>query len=144
MGTKMARIRKGRIVLTWATTLVFIVAIAIAQFSPLRAQDRQQPTKLGDLRVAQAKRTTVEGKSGIEITFDRPSADRVRRFTGEAVGRSIIVEVNHRALSKLRVLDPIADGNILLTGDLDSEASEALFSRGATVNLKVQQSPPNR
>jgi len=130
--------------LSWVTILIFTIALAIAQLSSVRAQDSQQPAELKDLRVAQAKPTTVEGKNGIEIRFDGPSADRVRQFTSRAVGRSIIVLVNQRMLAKLRVLDPIEDGNILLTGDFDSEVGEALSSGGAMLDLKIERSDLSR
>ena len=55
----------------------------------------------------------------------------------------MIVSVNQRRLATLRLLDPIVEGKILLTGDFDRLAKEALFS-GAVLNLENEQSEPSR
>jgi hypothetical protein len=131
--------------LTRALTFIFIVvAAAVAQFSQLRAQDTPRRVELTGLQIAKAERTIVEGKNGIEITFDSLSAERLRQFTSDAVGRRIVVSVNQRRLGTLRLLDPLVEGKILLTGDLDSLAREALFSAGAVLNLEIEQSEPTR
>jgi hypothetical protein len=126
-------------VLTRTTSLVFVITLVLAQFSPLRAQS-PRPNELTDLRIAKAERTVVEGKSGIQITFDTASAERVRQFTSGAVGSRVIVFFNKRRLASLRVLDPITDGNILLTGELGSDASEALPSATDLLSLEIDPS----
>ena len=80
----------------------------------------------------------------LEVTFDSLSAERLRQFTSDAVGRRIVVSVNQRRLATLRLLDPIVEGRILLTGDFDGFATEALFSAGAVLNLEVERSEPGR
>jgi hypothetical protein len=131
--------------LTRALTFIFMVAAAVvAQFSQLQAQDIPRPAELTGLQIAKTERVIVEAKNGIEITFDEVSAERFRKFTSDAVGRRMIVSVNQRRLATLRLLDPIVEGKILLTGDLDSLATEALFSAGAVLNLKIEQSESTR
>jgi hypothetical protein len=131
--------------LTRASTFIFIAAAAaVAQFSQLRAQDTPRPAELTGLQIAKAERTTIEGKNGIEVTFDSLSAERLRQFTSDAVGRRMVVSVNQRRLAALRLLDPIVEGKILLTGDFDRLAREALFSAGAVLNLEIEQSEPTR
>jgi hypothetical protein len=128
-------------------TLIFIfvvAAAAVVQFSQLRAQDTPRPAELTGLQIAKTERTIVEGKNGIEVTFDSLSAERLRQFTSDAVGRRIVVSVNQRRLATLRLLDPIVEGRILLTGDFDGFATEALFSAGAVLNLEVERSEPGR
>ncbi len=120
------------------------VVLASAPFLPASAQDGQRspallrPTQITGLRAVQVKRTVVEDKAGIEVTFDKPSAERVLSFTTDAVGRRIAFFVNQRKLATLRLLDPIKEGNILLTGVLDSVASEALFSAGAVIDIAFE------
>jgi hypothetical protein len=80
----------------------------------------------------------VEGKNGIEITFDKPSAERLRQFTIGAVGQRMTIFVNQRKLATLRLLDPLVDGQVLVTGHLDSKAAEGLFSPGAVVDLEIE------
>jgi hypothetical protein len=131
--------------LTRVSSFVFIVAAAaVAQFSQLRAQDTPRPAELTGLQIVKAERTIVEGKNGIEVTFDRLTAERLRQFTSDAVGRRMVVSVNQRRLATLRLLDPIVEGKILLTGDFDRLASEALFSAGAVLNLEIEQPEPSR
>jgi hypothetical protein len=128
-----------------ASTFIFMLAAAaLAQFSQSRAQDTARPVELTRLQIAKAERTIVEGKNGIGITFDSLSAERLRQFTSDAVGRRIVVSVNQRRLATLRLLDPIVEGGILLTGDFDSFATEALFSPGAVLDLEIERSEPNR
>jgi hypothetical protein len=131
--------------LTRASTFIFIAAAAaVAQFSQLRAQDTPRPAELTGLQIAKAERTIIEGKNGVEVTFDSLSAERLRQFTSDAVGRRMVVSVNQRRLAALRLLDPIVEGKILLTGDFDRLAREALFSAGAVLNLEIEQSEPTR
>jgi hypothetical protein len=97
-----------------------------------------QPTQVSGLVVAGTRRTTVEGTDGIEITFDQASAERLLRFTHDAVGRRMIFFLNRKKLATLRLLDRIEDGNVLLTGDLDSEAVNQLFSGGAVMDVAFE------
>jgi hypothetical protein len=128
-----------------ASAFIFIVVAAVvAQFAQLRAQDTPRPAELAGLLIVKTERTIVEGKNGIEITFDSHSAERLRQFTSDAVGRRIVVSVNQRRLATLRLLDPIVEGRILLTGDFDGFATEALFSPAAVLNLEIERSEPNR
>jgi hypothetical protein len=94
--------------------------------------------RLDGLRVLAARRVTVEGKEGIEVDFDAQSAERLVHFTVGVVGRRVAVMVLGRRLATLRLLDPLKDGQILLTGGLDQEAADALFAHGATVDLVAE------
>jgi hypothetical protein len=87
--------------------------------------------RLGGLRVVAARRVTVEGKGGIEVDFDTRSAEQLVHFTAGAVGQRVTVMVQGRKLATLRLLDPLKDGRILLTGDLDQEAVERLAPKAA-------------
>jgi hypothetical protein len=91
--------------------------------------------RLDGLRITAARHVTVEGKQGIEVDFNAESAERLRRFTANAVGRRATLNVNGRKLGTLRLLDPLTDGQILLSGDLDHEAVDALFAPDASVDL---------
>jgi hypothetical protein len=118
-------------------TLIFVaVAAAVGQISQLRAEES---TRLTDLTIAKAERMVIQGRNGIKITFDGPSAERLRQFTRDLVGRRTVVFVNQQRLATARLLAPIVNGNILVAGDLDSLASEALFSAGAVLTLEVEQ-----
>lgn len=88
--------------------------------------------------MVEAKRTTFEGKNGIIVTFDKPSGERLLQFTTDAAGRRMIVSVNHRKLATARLLDPIKEGKMMLTGGLDRLAIEALLSGGATIDLVLE------
>jgi hypothetical protein len=131
--------------ITRPSIFTFIVAAtAVAQFCQLRAQDTPRPAELTGLQIVKAERTIVEGKNGIEVTFDSLSAERLRQFASDAVGRRMVVSVNQRRLATLRLLDPIVDGKILLIGDFDRLARDALFSAGAVLNLEIEQYEPSR
>jgi hypothetical protein len=121
----------------WGIIFVLVTAAAVAAMpcSPARAQDK---ARLVALQIATAARVVVEGQNGIEVTFDQPSAERLRNFTRDAVGHHFAVFVDDRRLATLRLLDPIVDGNILLTGDLDKASSEMLFSPHAAVRLDLE------
>jgi preprotein translocase subunit SecD len=136
---------KERVTLIRASTFIFIVAAAaVAQFSQLLAQDTPRPAGLTGLHITKAERTIVEGKNGIDVTFDSLSAERLRQFTSDAVGRRMVVSVDQRRLATLRLLDPIVEGKILLTGNFDRLAREALLSTGAVLDLEIEQSEPSR
>ena len=113
------------------------VALVQSTMTAPHAQDRAQPMQLTGLAVVKVEKTSVEGQDGVLITFDKPSAERLRQFTSGLVGERIVFIVNQRRLATLRVLDPLADGNVLLTGQLDPVAVESLFLGGAVVNLEV-------
>ncbi len=122
--------------------MVVVIAGANVPLS-LYAQDdhhssQRQPTQLIGLKAVQAQRTVVEGKDGIEIIFDEPSAERLLRFTNGAAGRRIVFFVNRRKLATLRLLDPLKEGSVLLTGDLDSLAIDELFSTRASIDLALE------
>ncbi|MGO9545750.1 MAG: hypothetical protein ACLPPF_13280 [Rhodomicrobium sp.] len=123
-----------------ALLLSGLMGATSAPFLPSHAQDSQssaqlRPTQLTGLV---AERTIIEGKDGIDLTFDKPSAGRLLRFTNDAVGRRVTVFVNHRKLGTLLVRAPIKDGKAQLTGDLDSGAGDALFSPGAVIDLALE------
>jgi hypothetical protein len=102
-------------------------------------QSHAQSTQILGLHVAQAQRTSIEGRDGINITFDKSSAERVRQFTRDVVGRRVVVFVNQRRLATLHLLDPITGEGLLLTGDaLDGVATQALFSCDSVVDLAVE------
>jgi len=125
----------------WFLSLIAMtgfIGIAAAQLSGLRAQDTACQARIVGLVVLKVERTTVEGQSGIEVSFDKLSAERLREFTSGAIGKRITFIVNQRKLATLRLLDPLTDGNVLLTGPLDDLAVEALFARGALVDLEVE------
>jgi hypothetical protein len=145
MWTSLLQHWQGENMLIRGSTFGFMFAAAIlTQSSQSRAQDTPLPAELNGLQIANAEQTVVEGKNGIGITFDSASAEQLRQFTSNAVGYRIVVFVNQRRLATLRLLDPIVEGKILLTGDLDKLAKEALFVAGAIVDLKIEQSQPNR
>ncbi len=128
--------------LSRAATLIFVaLAALVGQFSLLCAEES---TRLADLTVAKAERMVFEGRNGIKITFDGPSADRLRQFTHDLVGRRIVVLVNQRRLATARLLAPIVNGDIVLTGDLDDLASEALFSAGAVLTMEIERTDPSK
>lgn len=128
--------------LSRAATLIFVaLAALVGQFSLLCAEES---TELADLTVAKAERMVFEGRNGIKITFDGPSADRLRQFTHDLVGRRIVVLVNQRRLATARLLAPIVNGDIVLTGDLDDLASEALFSAGAVLTMEIERTDPSK
>jgi hypothetical protein len=136
----MFRMIKGpafKVIRSKLISLIMAMIAAVAPLPPTRAQVVN--AKLSGLMIVEAERKSIEGKSGIEITFDKPSADRLLRFTRDAVGRHIVFIVNQRKLASLRLLDPIVDGRILLTGDLDAASREALFSAGATIDLELER-----
>jgi preprotein translocase subunit SecD len=112
-----------------------LIAMTLASMIPVRAKDRAQPTELTGLVVAKVEETTVQGQNGIEITFDKASAERLRQFTNGKVGRSLEFVVDQKRLVTLRLIDPLTDGNILLTGQMDNAA---LISSGATVTVKLE------
>jgi hypothetical protein len=131
-----------RYMLSRVATLVFVaLAAAVGQFSLLRAEES---TRLTDLTIAKAERMVFEGRNGIKITFDGPSAERLRQFTRDFVGRRIVVLVNQRRLATALLLAPIVNGNILVAGDLDSLASEALFSADAVLTLEIERPEPSK
>jgi preprotein translocase subunit SecD len=99
-----------------AILICLAAAVSLVQLPSTHAEDRQLPAQLSGLQIVKAERTIVEGKSGIEITFDEPSAERFRRFTSNAVGRRMVFFVNQRSLATLRLLDPLTKGNVLLNG----------------------------
>jgi hypothetical protein len=128
--------------LSRVATLIFVaLAAAVGQFSLLRAEES---TRLTDLTIAEAERTVIEGRNGIKITFDGPSAERLRQFTRDLVGRRIVVLVNQRRLATALLLPPIVNGNTLVAGDLDSLASEALFSAGGVLTLEIERPEPSK
>ncbi|MGO9544777.1 MAG: hypothetical protein ACLPPF_08285 [Rhodomicrobium sp.] len=126
-----------------AFLLLSLLATAGVPLLPSHAQDGQEsvqarPTQLTGLLALEAKRTIVESKNGIEVIFDKPSGERLLRFTNDAAGRRMIVFVNHKKLATLRLLDPIKEGKVLLTGDLDRLAIDELLSGGATIDLALE------
>jgi hypothetical protein len=50
----------------------------------------------------------------------------------------MIFYLNRKKLATLRQLDPIEDGNVLMTGDLDGEAVNRLFSGGAAIDVAFE------
>jgi hypothetical protein len=114
--------------------------IAASTLWPLLAHSEAaaQPKRLTGLLVTKAQRTMADGKNGIEITFDNPSAERVRQFTSGAAALRVTVSVNQSKLGTLRLLGPLVDGNLLVTGQLDSQAVERLFSPDALVDLEIE------
>jgi hypothetical protein len=124
-----------------ATFILVVLALAVGQHSPVRAQE---VTRITDLTVARAQRLTFEGKNAIKITLDDPSADRLRQFTRDLTGHRIAVSVNQRKLATVLLLAPIVNGNILVAGDFDDRASEALFSSGAVLSLEIEWSDPGK
>jgi hypothetical protein len=117
------------------TLIAALIAIALTIIIPVRAQERAHPTELTGLVVAKVERTIVEGQNGIEITFDKASAERLRQFTNGGVGQSLQFFVDQKKLAMLRLIDPLADGNVLLTGRIDNAA---LISSGASVTVKFE------
>ena len=115
--------------------MAMLIAITVASMIPVRAKDRAQPTELTGLVVAKVEETTVQGQNGIEITFDKASAERLYQFTNGKVGRSLEFVVDQKRLVTLRLIDPLTDGNILLTGQIDNAA---LISSGANVTVKLE------
>jgi hypothetical protein len=124
-----------------ATLISVALAAAVGQFSLSRAEES---TRLTDLTIAKAERMVFEGRNGIKITFDGPSAERLRQFTRDFVGYRIVVLVNQRRLATALLLAPIVNGTILVAGDLDSLASEALFSGGAVLTLEIERPEPSK
>jgi hypothetical protein len=124
-----------------ATSIILAIAVAVVSALSARAQNMprsSQPTQVSGLVVVEARRTTVEGTDGIEITFDKASAERLLQFTHDAVGRRMIFFLNRRKLATLRLLDPIKDGNVVLTGDLDRAAVDKLFSGSAVIDVELE------
>jgi hypothetical protein len=120
-----------------AATLMLVSTVIAAV--PIFAQDNASTRlRLEGLRIVAARHVTVEGKSGIEIDFDGDSAKRLLQFTIGAVGRRATLIVNGQRLATLRLLDPLTDGRILLSGELDHEAADTLFAPGASVDLFVE------
>ena len=110
------------------------LTIALTFTGPVRAQHQSQPTELTGLIITKIERTRVEGQDGIEITFDARSAERLREFTSGGIGRTLEFVVDQKKLATLRVIDPLTDGNVLLTGQVDA----ALISPSATVSVKFK------
>jgi hypothetical protein len=128
--------------LSRVATLIFVaLAAAVGQLSLLRAEES---TRLTDLTIAKAERMVFDGRNGIMITFDGPSAERLRQFTRDFVGCRIVVLVNQRKLATALLLAPIVNGNILVAGQLDKLASEALFSAGAVLTLEIERPEPSK
>jgi hypothetical protein len=117
------------------TLMAVLVTIALIFIIPVRAQDRAQPTELTGLVVAKVERTIAEGQNGIEITFDKASAERLRQFANGGVGRNLQFVVDQKKLATLRLIDPLIDGNVLLAGQIDNPA---LISSGANVTVKFE------
>jgi hypothetical protein len=116
-----------------------VIAVGAVAFSPpLRAQGAAQPARVTGLLVVRAEKTVVDGKNGINVTFDEPSAERLRQFTRSATGLRAVFVVNQVKLATLRVLGPILYGKVLLTGDPDNQAAEALLAPGAVVDLQLE------
>jgi hypothetical protein len=111
--------------------LVFSIAVAPAQVQT------QTQAQLAGLTVAQARHVTIEGKDGIEVTFDQVSAGRLLLFTRGAVGRHMIFYAGGSRLAAVRLLDPIENGNVLLTGDLNASVAKQLFAPGAIVGVEL-------
>jgi hypothetical protein len=117
------------------TFIAALTTIAIISMIPVRAQETVHPTELTGLIVTKVERTVVEGQDGIEVTFDKASAERLRAFTSGGVGRSLEFVVDQKKLVTLRLIDPLTDGNVLLTGHIDNAG---LISSGATVTVKLE------
>jgi hypothetical protein len=94
--------------------------------------------RLDGLRVVTARRVTVEGKQGIEVNFDAESAKLLQQFTIGAIGRHATLFLNGRRLGTLRLLDPLTDGQILLSGDLNHATVDALFAPDAIIDLVAE------
>jgi hypothetical protein len=124
-------------------TFIF-VALAAAFFGPVSLAGAEESVRLTDLTIARAERVVFEGQNGIKITFDDQSSERLRQFTRDIVGRRIVVLVKQRKLATAFLLAPIVNGNIMVTGDLDSLASEALLSAYAVLTLEVEGSEPSK
>jgi hypothetical protein len=121
------------------TTALFVAAcIAAAVPSLAQSSTSGAANRLDGLRVVAARRVTVEGEQGIEVNFDALSAERLLHFTVGGVGRRVTIMVRGRRLATLRLLDPLKDGHILLTGDLDSEVADMLFAPNATVEVAIE------
>jgi hypothetical protein len=125
-----------------ATSFILAIAVAVVPIRPGKKSQvlprSYQPTRVSGLVVTGARRRTVEGKDGIEITFNRTSAERLLGFTHGTVGRRMIFFLNRKKIATLRLLDPIEDGNVLLTGDLDSTLVNRLFSGGAVIDVALE------
>jgi hypothetical protein len=50
----------------------------------------------------------------------------------------VVFSINRKKLATLRLLAPITDGGVLLTGDFDSLPTERLLSDGAAIDLKFE------
>ena len=124
-----------------AVLIVAAVASAPLLVRTCYGQDQQTQAlsiRLDGLQVTQARHTFVEGKDGIDIDLDKPSAERLRKFTNEFVGRRLVVFVNHRRLATLRLLDPVTGNGLRVTGDdLDGVVAQPVFSPGAIIDLAV-------
>jgi hypothetical protein len=114
--------------------LVTASASAILIELPSAAGPQTNVAKVAGLVVVEVKPTMIEGKNGIEVTLDKSSAERLLRFSHGAVGKHMTFFVNQKKLATLRLLDPIENGNVLFTGDLDTAAVEDLFASGAVID----------
>jgi hypothetical protein len=120
-------------------TATLILLSSLISTVPAFAQGRTSTaSRLEGLRVVAARRVTVEGKSAIEVNFDAESAKRLLQFSVGAVGQRAALLVNGRKLATLRLLDPLTEGHILLSGELDREAAETLFVPRASVDLVIE------
>jgi hypothetical protein len=115
--------------------MAMLTAIALTCMVSVRAQDKARPGELTGLVVAKVEKTIVEGQNGIEITFDKASAERLRQFTDGSVGRILEFAVDGKKLIQLRLIDPLTDGNVLLTGHIDNTL---LISPSATVSVELE------
>ena len=117
------------------TLIAMLTAIALTSIVPARAQDGDRRGELTGLVVAKVERTAVEGQNGIEITFDKTSAEQLRQFTTGSVGRILEFVVDGKKLARLRLIDPLTDGNVLLTGRIDNGV---LISPSTAVSVKLE------
>jgi hypothetical protein len=124
--------------------IAVVIAVANAPFS-LYAKDDHRSSQLRTTRligriVVQPKRTVVEGKDGVEVVFDKPSADQLLRFTNDAVGHRKVFFVNRRKLATPRLLDPIKEGCVLraINWRLGCSGDDGLFSAGAGIDLALE------
>jgi hypothetical protein len=115
--------------------MAILIVITLTSMAPVRAKDRTRLTESTGLVVTKVERTIVEGQNGIEVTFDKASADRLRQFTNGKVGRSLEFVVDRKRLATLRLIDPLISGNVLLSGQI---SNTALISSGATVTVKLE------
>lgn len=130
--------RAGRRTALLITAMFVAVCIAAAVPTFAQSATSDPANRLEGLRVVAARRVTVEGKQGIEVNLDALSAVRLLHFTVGGVGRRLTIMVRGRRLATLRLLDPLRDEHILLTGDLDSEVADVLCAPNAMVEVAIE------